>query len=315
MLLLLSFALPLAILGFGLNGDDDEEEVVEQEGTEEGDRLEGTEGSDFIDGLEGDDVMNGRAGNDTIFGRDGDDILQGEDGDDMLCSGDGDDFVTGNVGQDLIEGQGGDDFVSGDYGFDTVNGDEGNDTVVGGRGGDMVNGGEGDDLVFGGILEGLPLNLDQMTALRDGASMYDVTDGIDMRDDSVGNTLSGGAGDDNLILGSGDIADGNEGADTFHIMSEQNGTMAPTIVNFELDTDALTIIVDDVDTDLEVSVTDEAGDSVIRLGDNVLARVTGTAGSITAADVTLISEAEVETLFDPNPVVIAPAVAPAATVS
>jgi Ca2+-binding RTX toxin-like protein len=216
----------------------------------------------------------------------------------MLCSGDGNDIVTGNVGQDFIEGQGGDDFVSGDYGFDTLNGDEGNDTVLGGRGIDEVNGGEGDDLVFGGIIDGAPLNLEELAELRDGGSLEAINGGLDMRDDSVGNVLSGGDGDDDLILGSGDMADGNNGADTYHIMSEQNGDAAAMINNYVPADDAVTIIVDDIETNEEIFVDDEDGDAVIRLGDDVLARVSGAAGTISATDITLIDQGQVEAFFD-----------------
>ncbi|WP_298857181.1 calcium-binding protein [uncultured Sulfitobacter sp.] len=303
MLLLLGIALPLAILGFGMDSGDDEETLdeVTLEGTEEADRLEGDQGRDFIDGLEGDDVMNGRAGDDIIFGREGEDVLQGEDGDDMLCSGDGDDIVTGNRGQDLIEGQEGDDFVSGDYGWDTVRGDEGDDTVLGGRGFDIVGGGFGDDLVFGGIIQGVPLNLEELTELRDGGSLADINGGINMRDDSLGNELYGGFGDDNLVLGSGDIADGNEGDDTFHVMSEQIGENGAAVINnYSVSEDAITIIVDDVDAAAEITVADENGNSVISLNGVRLAVVDGTAGTIAASDVSLISENVVESLFDPN---------------
>ena len=319
MLLLLGFAVPLAILGISSDNSDDDDDSLDEvtlEGTDEADTLEGEEGRDFIDGLAGDDILIGRAGDDLILGREGEDILEGENGDDMLCSGDGDDIVTGNRGQDFIEGQGGDDFVSGDYGFDTVSGDEGNDTVIGGRGGDLVLGADGDDLVFGGILEGLPLNIEEMIALREGGSLEEINGGVDMRDDSLGNTLRGGLGADDLILGSSDTAMGNAGADTFHIMSEQNGDEAPTILDYNFRQDALTVIVDDVDTDAEITVTDEGSDSIIRLGDTVLARVEGTAGIIVASDVALISEAQVESLFDPNPVAAASTpIAPGVTVT
>lgn len=216
----------------------------------------------------------------------------------MLCSGDGDDIVTGNTGQDFIEGQGGDDFVSGDYGFDTVLGNEGDDTVIGG--GDVVGGGIGDDLVFGGIIDGVPLNLEELTELRDGGYLEQINGGIEMRDNSVGNDLFGGNGDDDLILGSGDVADGNNGADTYHIMSEQNGDEAATINNYVPADDAITIIVDDIETDEEIFVDNQGDDAIIRLGDDVLARVSGAAGTISAADITLIDQGQVEALFDPN---------------
>lgn len=299
MLMLLGLALPLAVLGFAFDGGSDEDSI-EEVGTENADRITGEEGNDFIDGQAGDDVMNGRAGDDTIFGREGEDVLQGEDGNDMLCSGEGDDVVTGNRGNDLIEGQGGEDFISGDYGSDTVRGDDGDDTVLGGRGADIVAGGEGDDLVFGGILEGVPLNLEELTQLRDGESLEDINGRTDMRDDSLGNTLSGGTGDDNLVLGSGDLANGNAGQDTFHIMSEQVGAGGATIADFNATDDAITVIVDDTSVDADVTVSDEGGDAVIRMGDTILARVSGAAGTIATDDITLIAENTIEAMFDPN---------------
>jgi Ca2+-binding RTX toxin-like protein len=299
MLMLLGLALPMAILGFSLDDSDDDENTVELEGGDDADRLEGEEGSDFIDGHGGDDILNGRAGDDTVFGREGDDVLQGEDGNDMLCSGDGDDIVTGNTGQDFIEGQGGDDFVSGDYGWDVVRGDEGNDTVLGGRGSDTVEGGDGDDIVFGGILEGIPLNLEELTDLRDGGSLEEINGGIEMRDDSIGNILRGGDGDDDLIIGSGDTAAGGTGADTFHLMSEQVNASEATIVGYDSD-DAITVIVDDASEDADITVSDDGEDAVISMGDTILARVEGAAGTLGSDDVVLISESVIEQMFDPN---------------
>lgn len=296
MLMILGLALPFALLGFSFGGDDS----VSETGTEADDNLEGGQDDDFLDGQAGDDILEGLAGNDTIFGREGEDVLEGADGDDMLCSGDDNDVVTGNRGLDLIEGQGGDDWLSGDYGSDTVRGDEGNDTVLGGRGMDTIVGGEGDDLLFGGILEGVPLNLEELTELRDGGSLDEINGGIDMRDDSLGNVLQGGVGDDDIVIGSADTATGGEGADTFHIMSEQIGAATAQITDFDAANDAITIIVDDTEADADITVTDDGDDAVVRNGDTVLARITGAAGNVTADDITLIAENTVEQLFDPN---------------
>lgn len=309
--MLLGLALPLAVFGFAFSGDDDDtEDTVELVGDGTDDVLAGGAGDDFIDGGAGDDVMNGRAGADTIFGREGADVLQGEDGDDMLCSGDGNDVVTGNRGHDLIEGQGGDDFVSGDYGFDTVRGDEGNDTVVGGRGSDTVEGNEGDDVVFGGIIEGVPLDLNELTALRDGGSLTTINNGIKLRDDSVGNTLRGGDGDDDLIVGSMDWAGGGDGADTFHLMSDQVGTGEALIVGYSADVDAITVLVDDTSADSDITVTTDGEDALVSFGDVILARIEGAAATLTAADISLVSYDTAASLFDPNPAgsTVAPAV-------
>jgi len=303
MLMLLALATPIVLLGFAIDAatdDDDDDNSVEEIGTEGADSLEGGTDDDFIDGQEGDDVLHGRAGDDTIFGREGDDVLQGEDGDDMLCAGDGDDVITGNTGNDFIEGQEGEDFVSGDYGWDTVLGNEGNDTVLGGRGGDFVHGSQGDDVVFGGIIQGVPLNLEELTELRDGGSLEDINGGLELRDDSVGNTVGGGNGDDELIIGSGDIATGGIGADVFNVMSEQNGDLEASISDYNGDDDAITVIVDDADEEAEITVTVDGEDALVQMGDTVLVRVEGAAETLATEDVTLISESAVAALFDPN---------------
>ncbi|QUJ77851.1 hypothetical protein KDD17_07930 [Sulfitobacter albidus] len=294
--------LPLGLLAFAVDGgSDDDETSVEINGTDDDDRISGEVGSDFLDGEAGDDVLNGRAGNDTIFGRDGDDVLQGEDGDDMLCSGDGDDIISGNRGFDFIEGQEGDDFVSGDYGADTLFGNEGNDTIVGGRGTDDVAGNQGDDLLFSGIINGLPLSLDELEELRDGGSLEDLNGGIEIRDDRFGGRMFGGGGDDDIVIGSGDTVMGGNGDDTFHILSEQTEENFGALINdFTDGEDAITVIVDDIDADNDISVDTDGEDALIRMGDQVLARITGGASTVTADDVTLIAENTVESLFDPN---------------
>lgn len=200
-----------------------------------------------------------------------------------------------------LKGQGGDDFVSGDYGNDDVNGNEGSDTVVGGRGADDINGQEGDDVLFGGIIEGLPLNLEEMEALRNGESLADLNNGIDLRDDQRGNTLRGGDGDDDLIVGSGDDAAGGTGADTFHLLSEQeNNNAGEAVIRALSGNDALTIIVEDTDDDTEVTVEQDGDDAIVSYGDNVLARVVGAGETLEASDITLIAESTAAQLFDPN---------------
>ncbi|UWR23757.1 calcium-binding protein [Sulfitobacter sp. S190] len=309
MLMLLSMVLPIALVG-GLiaNNDDDDNDGVNEQGTENDDTLSGGQGDDFVDGEGGNDILQGLAGDDTIFGRDGDDVLEGADGDDMLCSGDGDDVITGNRGGDTIEGQGGDDWVSGDYGRDNVNGNEGNDTVLGGRGTDTVSGAEGDDIVFGGIVDGVPLSVDELADLRDGATLEQASeDPLGLRDDKYSNQLSGGIGDDQLILGSGDVAEGGEGDDIFHIMSEQNGEEgfgAPTITDFNDAEDAVTLIVEDTDADLDVTVEASGDDAIIRLGDAVVGTVSGAAGTLTAGDIALVAEQDALALLNPNQAVV-----------
>lgn len=304
MLMLLSLAVPMVLIGAIADSDGDTDSLNELDGTEGADTLEGTTGSDFIRAQGGDDLLQGRAGNDTLLGFEGDDVLEGADGDDMLCSGDDNDVVVGNRGADTLEGQGGDDFVSGDYGNDVVHGNEGNDTVLGGRGVDFLAGGDGDDVLFGGIVQGVPLGVEQLEELRDGASLLKILSGngdsFNMREDGFQDELRGGQGDDSLFIGSADAAYGGLGADTFNLMEEhlRDGNAA-VIHDFAPDRDAITVVVSD-GSDVEVTVEENNGDAIIRGNGEFLARVTGAAGNLDVSDVALISEATVASQFDMN---------------
>lgn len=307
MFFLVTMLLPIALVGLAVSCGDDDDDTQGEEitGDAQENHLTGSQGDDLIQGLAGDDVLIGRSGDDTIFGQDGDDILEGEDGDDMLCSGDGDDIVTGNRGADLIEGQDGDDWLSGDYSGDAVYGNDGDDTVIGGRGMDRVAGNHGDDVLFGGIIANVPLNTAEMEDLRDGSSLLDFVDDngrINMRDDSMGNTLFGGLGDDELFLGSGDRATGGMGEDSFNIMSAQRGPAGPAVLmDYDEVDDAITIIVDGPLDAFNVDVTTEDDETAITVNGRLVGCIMNGAGAgLTAADITLLQETDVAALFDPN---------------
>ncbi|MGJ8545183.1 MAG: calcium-binding protein [Sulfitobacter sp.] len=305
MLMLVSMLVPMALVGWAVTDGDDGPEDDTLTGDAGDNELEGGMGNDTLSGLAGDDMLSGLAGDDTLLGHQGSDILQGQDGDDMLCAGDGDDFITGNRGEDLIEGQAGNDWASGDYNNDTIFGNEGNDTLIGGRGGDRVIGNEGDDVLFGGILEDAPLNMEEMQEFRDGASLADVINNegrIDLRDDSVGNRLFGGAGDDQLFLGSFDQGTGGVGADTFNIMSAQNGDIPAVLMDYDETEDAITVVFSGDIDDAEVEVTtDEEGETAITVNGRLVGCIMNGAGAnLTAADITVLRESDVVSLFDPN---------------
>jgi Ca2+-binding RTX toxin-like protein len=143
------------------------------------DSLTGTNGSDYVEGGTGDDTLSMRDGRDLVYGGEGNDSIDAGIGFDSVYGGEGDDSVTGNGGNDVILG------------------DEGNDVLAGGTGADLLYGGAGDDVLYG-----------MSAGLSTGDSAIEI-DGVD--------GLSGGDGNDHLILGPGDIGEGGAGDDVFEI--------------------------------------------------------------------------------------------------
>ena len=129
----------------------------------------------------------------TIVGTQGADNLLGTPGPDVIVGLGGDDTINGDAGDDVICGGSGDDSVSGGDGNDRLFGDQGNDYVDGGVGGCCGPGNGGDDVLFGGP----------------------GTDDLHTSDfPTVGNTLYGEQGKDNLFLWSGGQGFGGVGGDT-----------------------------------------------------------------------------------------------------
>ena len=302
MMMILALGLPLLLIGLLDDGDS----VTETEGTAGSDTIEGGGGDDFIRGFAGNDDLTGGDGFDTIFGQEGDDLLIGNGGNDMLCSGEGDDFVMGNGGNDLIEGQEGDDYVEGDYGNDRVFGNDGADTVLGGRGMDRVNGGADDDVIFGGILRGVPLEDGDFRALSEGASLADILADkdltIDIREDDRMDVLRGNTGNDILFVGNGDDAAGGQGEDVFHLtLDDDNSDMAPARINdFNRDEDTINIVYDAPLSVDEITVRTDGEDAVIVVNGEPLAVVLGAAGSLSAADISVLTEDAAVGVFEPN---------------
>ena len=171
-------------------------------GTVRADLLFGGTGDDEITGGEGEDTLHGDDGNDTLFGGKAMDSLFGDIGDDVLDGGDHDDDLIGGSGDDTLYGGDGDDELLGSFG---------NDTLEGGAGQDVLNGGAGDDIVVG-------------------------------NDDTDSDFLNGGRGDDILRGGVGDTLSGGEGADTFAIDADQEGTTY--IDDYDPDVDVIEVVYD-----------------------------------------------------------------------
>lgn len=118
-----------------------------------------------IVGTMGPDVINGTPGADVIVAQTGDDRVNGGGGDDVICGG---------VGNDVLQGQGDDDRVFGGSGDDLLDGGEGGCCFV------PTN--TGDDHLDGGV----------------GADIIHTSDFP-----TLGSTLEGGPGNDQLFLWSG----------------------------------------------------------------------------------------------------------------
>ena len=270
------------------------------------DTLSGDEGDDFIEGERGNDLIDGGADQDFVTGGGSDDVLLGQGGNDTLLGGDGNDIVVGGQDDDTLTGSGGKDWVEGSQGDDSVSGWFGFDTLIGGEGEDTLRGGNGGDLLFGGIIEGTPTDPQLLSQLRDGSSLAQIINAgadssVTLVDDGDADILSGGDRNDTLFLGAGDIGAGDEGNDTFAILAAQatNPTQDFALIrDYSSTDDAIAVVVQDGSTPI-ITVTADSTDSIISIGETVLAHVTGAGSTLTAADVTIISSPTVGVL-DPN---------------
>lgn len=282
--------------------------TIAQPGDAPEDPIAGTDGADLIDAGRGDDSVDAGAGEDTVLGGSGDDILNGDGDADIIQGQGGFDRISGNAGDDLLQGRGGDDTLSGNQGDDWVDGNDGDDkvngglnsdVVIGGTGADLLSGGEGGDLVIGGEFLFDPLTTEALSALRDGATLEEATGLapsalISLDDDAAADTLDGGNGDDLLLFGAGDTATGGAGADDFGLLAGSlgNGLDPAMITDFAPDDDAIFIMLDTAGTDdaPEVTVVDDGADALVSVGGEVLARVTGAAGMLTAAQINVVPD-------------------------
>ncbi len=211
------------------------------------DKISGGAGDDVIQGNDGADILSGGTGNDTVSGGAGDDRVSGDAGDDILEGGAGDDLIIGGAGNDTASYANA--AFSSFYGFqNTANGPvslfyrgvtvdlavsgpqdtgEGVDTLlavenlIGSAFDDRLFGTEAANVIQGGA------GVDRIGG-RGGADVLYGNDGNDIihangdfgvgnyiigEEDNAVDTVYGGAGDDIIAVGAGDIADGGDGND------------------------------------------------------------------------------------------------------
>jgi Ca2+-binding RTX toxin-like protein len=183
----------------------------------------------------------------------------------VVRSGAGDDGITVGGGSDTIHGGAGNDALQGSGGNDSIFGDEGDDLLDGGSGADRLGGGPGDDVYVvddGGdavderIGEGLDevrtslasysllgTNFEKLSATSDLAHVF--------RGSAEANGLSGGGGNDVLLLqdggedtgrggggndviyfgaafSAGDVADGGAGRDALVLQGQVTAVLTDT---------------------------------------------------------------------------------------
>ncbi|MEL6449619.1 MAG: calcium-binding protein [Pseudomonadota bacterium] len=274
----------------------------------------GTQGDDEIEPGPGDDSVDAGDGQDTILGGAGDDTLNGDGDADIIQGQAGFDRISGNADDDLIQGRGGDDTVSGNQGFDWVDGNDGDDkvngglqgdTVIGGTGADLLSGGEGNDVVVGGEVLADPLTTEALAAIRDGEELDDATPDvaigatITLTDDAAADTLDGGNGSDILLFGAGDTATGGQGTDSFGIIGTSTSDALAVITDYNAAEDTIFILDPSATGAFDIQVNTQGSDAQVLLNGKAIATVTGAAGTLTAADIT-ISAALDTAVIDPN---------------
>lgn len=264
--------LSLGLAGWAISGlidSSDEDGPAEdadkvQRGDADANRLEGSDEKDFISGNGGNDTISGESDYDTLVGGAGEDVIEGGNGFDLMEGGTEADKISGGNGQDILLGNDGED---------TLLGGDWHDTLIGGAGEDVLEGGNGDDYLNGGLEQqkadgsGIDASADSMRAFLDAAkndpelfedgtfdklfaSKYFKDIDLDALKKGAGadgaDTLIGGAGNDEIVLGAGDIAWGDDqdgefkGADIFTVNAGETGDAA-IISDFMEDSDKLII--------------------------------------------------------------------------
>jgi Ca2+-binding RTX toxin-like protein len=176
--------------------------------------IEGGDGNDFLWPFIGSDRLIGGNGSDVIWASGGDDFILGDAFPDEtllgLTGGDRDMILAG-TGNDVAFGGVGNDFINGEDGVDIVDGGPGNDYIIGGLGIDVLDGGNGDDILYGGAPASVPsarmfsitYDWDGITDTSSSSNSTIISPGFLGSNDISSDLISGGAGDDQILLGDG----------------------------------------------------------------------------------------------------------------
>lgn len=264
-----------------------EPEDVSLSGTDGDDDLSGGLGHDRLTGLAGDDLLDGRAGDDWIDAGGGDDAAWAGEGNDTLSGDTGSDSLNGQEGDDLIAGGAGHDSLTGGLGDDTLSGDQDDDTLLGGMGQDSLSGGQGADWLAGGYGDDSLAGGDGSDTL-DGNAGDDWLSGLDGEiDDFDEDFLNADAGNDTLVVGSGDHAHGGEGEDEFvlHDWLAEGGVAH--VADYDASLDKLIVVYDPAvhpDPVLTVEMNAEGTETTLFLDGTPMATIRGDAVDLSDVD-------------------------------
>lgn len=267
-----------------------EKDLPEEDPLAEDQIIAGEEGDEEITGGDGDDQINGDKGDDTLAGMLGEDHLYGDEGDDSLMGGAGDDLLHGEAGTDHLEGEDGADTLFGHSGDDLLDGGAGEDSLIGGFGHDALDGGAGDDVLHGREEDDTLIGGAGADVLF-GGDGNDLVDGTG--DEGAVDFLNGGDGDDVILAGAGDYADGGNGMDSFLLSQWEEGSSETTIMDYNHAEDSLVLLYEDNGgTDPEVEIrtgTDTPGTGAVYVNGALVATVHG-GGDLVPADITLLPQ-------------------------
>ena len=297
MYLLLLGILGVAAIGSLLSSDDDEE-FEQGELPPDVPAIDGTDGADTLAGTDAPELIRGLAGNDRIDGAAGDDWIYGGEGSDSVAAAAGDDRIFLGAGDD----------VYGDYDIGT---DEGSDTIEGGSGDDTITVNDGTHVIWGDDADGDVEGDDSLTAYGGQVTVHGGADNdtIAAHDGMLGSpdvvdALYGEDGDDLIEVGSGDLAEGGEGTDTYRLT---HGLEAATLVYDPADRIVVSYRgTSDAPPDYEV--VQAGSDAQLVVGGSVLATLkntdAGNIGPITFEAYTRSGGGYVAPVTDPEPVVV-----------
>jgi hypothetical protein len=174
------------------------------------------------------------AGDDYFELRSGQALVDLGVGDDTVASqhlgSEGDIIIAyGGSGSDNMSGSTGLDYLDGGRDSDRVSGGQGDDIIAGGTSGDELYGGDGNDTLYGAQ------DPNQRT-LQSQLSFFDI-------DDGAADTIFGGSGNDEIVLGQFDTAFGGLGENEFTVAYDPSIDGMARVQDFHGAVDSLNIVV------------------------------------------------------------------------